>query len=180
MRRLRPWLLSLLGALIIVPLGIVLAVGIAFNTGAGRHWAAAKITAITQGTVRISRLSGHFPAYIAASGIKIADSKGVYLTINQATLRWNPLALLHRKLSIAALTAQSVALSRLPVPAKPKVKPTKSGFNLPVAQIDLHHLAINTLTIASPVIGHAITLHLTGHGSLSGHRHAAINPSNRR
>jgi translocation and assembly module TamB len=174
MRRLRLWLLSLLGVVIIVPLGIVLAIGIALNTGAGRHWAAAKITAITQRTVRISRLSGHFPAYIAARRIEIADSKGVYLTINQATLRWNPLALLHRKLSIAALTAQSVALSRLPVPAKPKAKPTKSSFSLPVAQIDLQRLAINTLTIASPVVGHPITLHLTGHGSLSGHSHAAI------
>jgi translocation and assembly module TamB len=174
MRRLRLWLVWLLGALIILPCAALLAIGVILNTPTGRHWAAHKISSLTHGTVLITRLSGHFPAYIAARRIQVADKNGVYLTINQAALRWHPVALFEQNLSITALTAQSVTLNRLPLSQKPKVKSAKSSFRLPVSALTLRRLSIKSLTIAQPVLGHPITLRLTGHASLSGQRHAAI------
>jgi translocation and assembly module TamB len=174
MRRLRIGLVSLLVALIILPCAIVLAICIILNTRSGRDWAVREISNLTHASVQITRLSGHFPAYIAARRISLADKNGIYLTINQATLQWHPTALLQRKLSITALTAQNVTLDRLPVSSRPKAKPATSSFSPPVSALTLRHLSIKSLTIAKPVLGHPITLHLTGHANVSGQRRAVI------
>ncbi len=171
---LRSILLFVLGTLIIVPVALILAIFIALNTGAGRHFVSSKIRALTHNTVRITRLSGHFPADIAAGRIELADRKGIYLTITHPVLRWHPAALLSSHLSITSLTAQTVTLARLPVPAKPPAKPTKSGIKLPFAHINLDHLAIHQLIIAAPVTGHPISLDITGHASDFAHHDISV------
>ncbi len=174
MRRLRIGLFWLLAALFILPCAALLSVGIFLNTLTGRDWAAHKISSLTHGTVQITRLSGHFPADIAARRIILTDQNGAYLTIYRATLRWHPLALFQQHLSVAALMAQGVTLDRLPASPKSKTKSAQSSFHLPISAITLRHFSIKSLTIAKPVLGHPITLRVTGHASLSGQNRGSI------
>ncbi len=129
MRRVFKVILWIAAILIGLPVLAVLALDIALNTGAGRNFAAHEINALSGGTVRITGLAGHFPKYIAARRIAIADRKGRYLVIDDAVLRWSPFALLHRTIDISDLTAKRIDILRQPVPAaaKPKPKPKQSA-----------------------------------------------------
>ncbi|HEX7388655.1 MAG TPA: translocation/assembly module TamB domain-containing protein [Acidiphilium sp.] len=151
--------------LIGVPIVVIVAVGIALNTGAGRDFAAREIGSLTGGEVTVTRLSGHFPAYVAAGRIAISDRRGVYLTIDDAVLRWSPLALIHGVLDVSDLTAKSVDMRRLPVPAPKKKKPSHGSYGLPVRTARIGHLAIGRLSLAKPVIGEAVALRIAGHAT---------------
>ncbi|MCW8307383.1 translocation/assembly module TamB domain-containing protein [Acidiphilium sp. PA] len=152
----------IIAILIALPIVAVIALDITLNTGAGRSFAASKIDRLTGGEVKITGLSGHFPKYIAARRISIADAKGTYLTIDNIVLRWSPFALLHRAADVQNLTAQSIDLTRLPVASKTKPK-SKSSTGIPIKSAIIDHLAIAHLAIGKPVIGHAIALRLRGH-----------------
>lgn len=116
MRRVFKVILWIVAILIALPVLAVLALDIALNTGAGRNFATHEINALSGGTVRITGLAGHFPKYIAARRIAIADRKGRYLVIDDAVLRWSPFSLLHRMIDISDLTAKRIDILRQPVP----------------------------------------------------------------
>ncbi|MBW4034206.1 MAG: translocation/assembly module TamB [Proteobacteria bacterium] len=152
----------IIAILIALPIVAVIALDITLNTGAGRSFAANKIDSLTGGDVKIAGLSGHFPKYIAARRISIADAKGTYLTIDNIVLRWSPFALLRRAVDVQNLTAQSIDFARLPVASTTKPK-SKSSGGIPIKSAIIDRLAIERLAIGKPVIGHAIALRLGGH-----------------
>ena len=164
MRRVFKVILWIVAILIALPVLAVLALDIALNTGAGRNFATHEINALSGGTVRITGLAGHFPKYIAARRIAIADRKGRYLVIDDAVLRWSPFSLLHRMIDISDLTAKRIDILRQPVPAAAKPKPKPSAASgIPKVALVLGHLEIGRLAIAKPVLGHALALKITGH-----------------
>ena len=164
MRRVFKVILWIAAILIGLPVLAVLALDIALNTGAGRNFAAHEINALSGGTVRITGLAGHFPKYIAARRIAIADRKGRYLVIDDAVLRWSPFALLHRTIDISDLTAKRIDILRQPVPAAAKPKPKQSAASsIPKISLVLGHLEIGRLALAKPVLGHPLALNVTGH-----------------
>ncbi len=163
MRRIVKIILWIAGILIALPVLAVLALDIALNTGAGRAFAAHEIDALSGGTVRIAGLAGHFPKYIAARRIAIADRKGRYLVIDDAVLRWSPLALLHRRIDIRDLAAKRIDFLRQPAPAAAKPKPKQSAASsIPNLSLVLHRLEIGRLALAKPVLGHKLALNITG------------------
>lgn len=159
--------------LIALPIVAVLALDIALNTGAGRSFAAREIDNLTGGEVKIAGLAGHFPKYIAARSISIADAKGTYLTIDDVVLRWSPFALLHRAVDVQDLTAKRIDFARLPVTSTKKPK-TKSSFSLPIRSAIIDHLDIARIAIGKPVIGHPIALSLAGHAVATSLTHVAV------
>ena len=163
----------IVAALIAVPIILVLALDIALNTGSGRNFAAREIGSLSGGTVKIEGLAGHFPKYIAARRIEVADRKGVYLTVDDAVLRWSPFALLHRALDVRDLTARGVTVLRQPLPsAKPKKHKSSSG--LPIRSAAIDHLEIDRLALDKPVIGHAVALRIGGHAVATSLTHVAV------
>lgn len=159
--------------LIALPIVAVIALDIVLNTGAGRNFAAREITSLTGGEIKITRLSGHFPKYIGARQITVADRKGVYLTMDDVVLRWSPLALIHRALDVRDLTARTIDLQRRPLPPlkKPK-KPTR--YSLPVRTARIDHLAIGRLALGKAVAGQPVALHIAGHAVATSLTHVAV------
>ncbi|MGC9269055.1 translocation/assembly module TamB domain-containing protein [Acidiphilium sp.] len=167
-------IIGIVGVIVVVlPLIAVVALDIALNTGAGRSFAVREIDRMTGGEVKIAGLAGHFPKYIAARSIRIADAKGSYLTIDGVVLRWSPFALLRRAVDVRELTARRIDLARLPGTSAKKPK-TKSSFSLPIRSAIIDHLEIARIVIGKDVIGHPIALSLAGHAVATSFTHVAV------
>ncbi|MDD2877871.1 MAG: translocation/assembly module TamB domain-containing protein [Acidiphilium sp.] len=159
--------------LIALPIVALIALDITLNTGAGRAFAAREIDRLTGGEVKIAGLSGHFPKYIAADRIRIADRKGTYLTIDHVVLRWSPIALIRRAVEVQDLTARSIDFARLPVASATKPK-TKSSSGLPIKSAVIDHLAIARLSVGKSVAGQPIALRLGGHAIATSLTHIVV------
>ena len=64
--------------------------------------------------VRVVGLQGALSARATIEEITVADDDGVWLTIRNAELDWNRLALIRGRFSVNALTAQEIDIARAP------------------------------------------------------------------
>ena len=168
------FLTSILGAFVFV-LVVVVAALIMLNTGMGRSLLSREVAALSGGRVRVKGLSGHFPGVIAARQITVADSKGVYLTIDSARLRWSAASLLIGKFQIESLTAHRVDLARLPAQSMSRsrrraVLPKRWR---PLLNMQASELAIKAFDIGRHVFGQKLALKIQGSFSL--HRAKSLN-----
>ncbi len=164
-RRILTWGgIVLLVVLCLPVLMLAIAVGLA-NVDAGRHLIEQQTASLTGGMVRIEGLSGRFPDALRASRIKVADVRGIYLTVTGLTLDWSPSKLLKHVAAIDQLAAQTVTLSRLPVLDSVATPSSGSAFSLPV-RIVLASFKVGKATIEAPVTGIAADLTLNGSGEL--------------
>lgn len=152
MRRALRWLLLILGVLIGLPVLAVIAVLIAANTGPGQAFIASHVGALTGGLVTVSGLSGTVPQSLRIRRIRIADTRGVWLTVEDAALNWSPLDLLGGRAHVNSLTAARVAVARLPV-SQPAARPSPP-FQLPLP-VDVDHAHVDRIEVGAPVIGTA-------------------------
>src|SRR4051812_37257853 len=99
--------------------------------------------------IRIGRIDGSIFGKSQLKNVSVSDSRGVFLTSPNIKLDWAPGAWLYNKLSIDSVTAERVALLRLP-----KLKPsTKKGPILPGFDIHVGDLRIDRLDIGREVGG---------------------------
>ena len=99
--------------------------------------------------IRIGRIDGSIFGKSQLRNVRVADSRGVFLTSPNIKLDWAPGAWLYNKLSIDSMTAERVTLIRLP-----KLKPsTKKGPILPGFDIHVGELRIDRLDIGREVSG---------------------------
>jgi len=99
--------------------------------------------------IRIGRIDGSIFGKSQLRNVRISDSQGVFLTSPNIKLDWAPGAWLYNKLSIDSVTAERVALIRLP-----KLKPsTKKGPILPGFDIHVGELRVDRLDIGREVGG---------------------------
>ena len=168
MRRAIRIVLRMVGGFLVLAILLVVGVDFFLNTGAGRAFAAREIGRLSGGEVRVTGLGGHFPTLLTARRIALADSEGVYLTIDEATLRWSPLALFRRALEMTQLSAQRVDLIRLPVPSPSQTaQGTRAGgMSLPFTRARIDDLAIRRLSIGPDVAGRAVALTVKGHAAV--------------
>lgn len=172
MRWLKRILLGML-ALLLLLVAAVAGVVIALNSQAGRNFAVREINKFGKSQIHLSGLGGHFPADIKLASFQLLDKNGAWLSGEQAELKWSPLALLHRNLSVQALTAQSIDMARTPVYPPSKSKGKSSG-GLPAFRVNLDRLEIGTLRIAPALAGEDIALHVTGSSHLRDLQHGDI------
>ncbi|MEQ8368982.1 MAG: translocation/assembly module TamB domain-containing protein [Roseicyclus sp.] len=110
--------------------------------------------------------------------LTIADSEGVWLTLENAQLEWSRAALLRGALQINQLTAERIELARAPVaePGRidlPQAEATPFALpDLPVS-IQIDRVAIETVQLGAPILGTAVDLSLAGSASLAGGSGAA-------
>ena len=145
--RIRHWLAAALGV-------IILALAAVLYTPPGLAWIARLAGPLSGGTVRVEGLGGFFPNHLHAARLEIADDKGVWLQIEQASLDWSALALLGNRVSVREVEARHITVLRRPLP------PSKAGGKTPELNID--HVALPRIELAAPVIGHAVTLSASG------------------
>jgi translocation and assembly module TamB len=99
--------------------------------------------------IRIGRIDGSIFGKSQLRNVSVADSRGVFLTSPNIKLDWTPGAWLDNKLHVDSLTAERVALIRLP-----KLKPsTSKGPILPGFDIHIGELRIDRLDIGAQVGG---------------------------
>ena len=158
------WTVGGLAGLIAMGFGLL-------QTGAGKGWIAATLTrslSTPTSSITVGAIEGLVPFDIRVDRITLGDAGGPWLTIDKAALAWSPSALLHGRLRIDALTADSIDLLRRPAPSQ---QSGSSGFalpHLPVA-VELHKLEVARLTVAPALAGgDNAQASISAHGLLTG------------
>jgi translocation and assembly module TamB len=155
-----------LGAALTVLVALVAAVLIAGNTAAGRALIERSIAHFSDGHVRLSGLAGSFPAAIDLDRLQLSDQRGVWLMAERVSLRWSPLALLVRHVSIERLHLARLEIERRPVSRAS----AQSKTSLP--RIDINQLSIDTLELGPQLAGVRATLSVAGSAHLRSLEHA--------
>jgi len=156
-------------ALLAVAVLAVLAAWGAANTGPGQRWLAAQVEAAL-GTpaapATVAGLHGAFPHDLRLARLELADGEGVWLTVTDARLAWNPLALLGGRLTVATLRAEGVTLARAPEgPAEPDAPADAPGeIALPRLPVSLRvdELAVARLDLGKAVLGRSAAFAVEG------------------
>ena len=100
---------------------IVLASGLwvwLFNTTGGRNYLIAKVESVASSPeriVKIGTLSGAPPQNLEITGMSVADTSGVWLDVEKATLVWSPFALLNRRVEIDQIVIERGTYHRAPI-----------------------------------------------------------------
>lgn len=151
--RITAWTSASLLLLIVL---LVSGVLIAGNTDAGRALLEREVSHFSSGRLRISGLSGTFPQAIQLGELQLSDAAGPWLTAQQLSLRWSPLALLRRHITI-----QQLRLARLDIERRPSTQPS-SGGETHVPEIDLQQVTIDHLELGPQLAGARASFSLQG------------------
>ncbi len=151
LRHIGKWVLGGLGVLA-VALTIILA--LLLYTPPGLRLVGRMVSPLSGGTVRVEGLEGQFPNRLQVARLEISDSNGVWLTVEQATLRWSALAMIANHVAVQEVSAARVAVLRRPVPSGAATGETP--------RIDIEKLSLPRIALAAPVIGHTVTLSASG------------------
>ncbi|WP_299378044.1 translocation/assembly module TamB domain-containing protein [uncultured Tateyamaria sp.] len=122
-------------------------------------------------TVRINGFAGALSSRATIDQITVADTDGVWLTLDGVEIGWNRSALFRGAIEIAELRAARIDLPRLPLPAPNAVpSPEATPFALPdlPASLEIGQMTIDTVSLGAPVLGEAAAFALTGSASLVG------------
>ena len=122
--------------------------------------------------VRVIGLEGALSSRATIREITVADDEGVWLTIKNAELDWNRLALIRGRFSVNTLTAAEIDIARAPGTTTKDTPPPAAETQpfqlpeLPVA-IEIGELRIDDLSLGEPLIGVAADLKVMGNLSLA-------------
>ncbi|NOD93069.1 translocation/assembly module TamB [Ruegeria sp. HKCCD4884] len=122
--------------------------------------------------VTVTGLQGALSSRATIAEITVADDDGVWLTIKDAVLDWNRLALIRGRFSVNALTAEEIDIARTPGTTTKDTPPPAAetqAFQLPElpVSIEIGEISISELSLGEPLIGVAAELAVTGNLSLA-------------
>ncbi|SDW73478.1 autotransporter secretion inner membrane protein TamB [Ruegeria halocynthiae] len=122
--------------------------------------------------VRVVGLQGALSSRATIQEITVADDEGVWLTIKDAELDWNRLALLRGRFSVNTLSAQEIDIARAPGTTTKDTPPAAAetqAFQLPElpVSIEIGELRVVDLSLGEPLIGVAADLAVNGNLSLA-------------
>ncbi len=117
--------------------------------------------------IRVTGLSGALSSRATIEQITVADDQGIWLTIRNAELDWNRLALLRGRFSVNALIAEEIDIARTPGPTTtddPGASAETQPFQLPdlPVSIEIGEIRVDDLSLGEPVIGVAAVLEMFG------------------
>ncbi len=118
--------------------------------------------------IRITGIQGALSSNATIGSITVADREGVWLRITNARIVWTRSALLLGRLNIDTLAADSIEVSRRPLPAE-GIQPESTGFALPdlPVSITLNQLQVPRVSFGQGVFGLESVLSLTGRINLA-------------
>lgn len=122
--------------------------------------------------IQVIGLQGALSSRATIEEITVADDDGVWLTIKNAELDWNRLALIRGRFSVNALTAQEIDIARAPgktTADEPRTSAETKPFQLPElpVAIEIGELRVDALTLGQPLIGVAAELSVDGNLNLA-------------
>ncbi|MCB5199608.1 translocation/assembly module TamB domain-containing protein [Loktanella sp. TSTF-M6] len=133
--------------------------------------------------VDIQGFEGALSSEATVARITVADSDGVWLTLEDVTLDWNRSALLRGRIDVQELSAALIRVDRAPITPPSENIPDAEAqpFSLPElpVSIQLDSLDIARIELGEPLIGEALALSLTGSASLAGGEGSANVTANR-
>lgn len=117
--------------------------------------------------IKVIGLEGAFSSKAIIKQLTVSDDDGVWMTINNAVLDWNRLALVKGKFSVNTLSAEEIILTRPPGPVETDAdlpSPEAQPFHLPElpVAIELGEISVARFELAKPVLGIAAELKVTG------------------
>jgi translocation and assembly module TamB len=121
--------------------------------------------------VTITGFQGALSSRATIDQLTIADTDGIWLTLNEVVLDWNRASLLRGAFSVNALTAEEIVLARPPLPAESTLPhPEASGFALPElpVSVEIGQLAANRIELGEAVLGQPLEGRLEAGLSLVG------------
>ena len=163
LRRLVKIIAGLFALLLLVILTAVILVG---YTDSGANLAVRQVTkriASPDFAVHVGRVSAPLTGHFTIESVSVSDIKGPYAEVDNIVLDWSPMALLRGRFTAESLTADKIALARLPIPGKPAPKKeSQGGFSLPIG-IDIEKFDFAEIDIAEAVAGEDYPLSASGH-----------------
>ncbi len=138
------WIAAVGGALALLAIAAVLVAG---NTPTGRaliEWATDRLSG---GQVKLAGLGGSFPRAMTLRELRLIDSGGVWLTADQVSLHWSPMALLEGRIQVDRLEAARVDVERAPVSRQPG---SASIPHIEVAQFSIKVVRLGPQLAGSP------------------------------
>ena len=175
-RRVPTVLVTILVALLVVPLMLIAAAFVTFNTPQGRYMLEVATEWASGGTVRLEGLAGRFPDRLRLRRLAIRDAHGAWLVGDDLTADWSPLELFHGRLHVERLTAARVEMRRSPSYSTRRAHPRQqreTPFELPFT-IQLDRGTLPQVDLAAALAGSATALRIDGGGSLRSLRQASL------
>lgn len=122
--------------------------------------------------LKVTGLEGALSSRATIKEITVSDDDGVWLTVSDAVLDWNRLALVRGRFSVNALTAGEINVARKPTPVAKDVdipSPETEPFSLPElpVSIEIGEISVAKLALGEPVLGLAADLGVTGNLTLA-------------
>ncbi len=161
MRRAAKWIGGIVAVLVGVPAVLILVVLVGANTGPGRRAIEHLTPKLTGDTVRLAGISGRFPDALRVAHVALRDPGGDYTTIDDLSLDWSPMQLLHWMIVIDRLDAAHVDVIRMPASAS-----SNSSYSLP-APVVLRELQVAKVDIGAAIAGTPVAVALNGSGELT-------------
>lgn len=162
-----------LGALLLLLCLLVGGVVLFIRTTTGQRFVVHAVNTYGKEYIHVSGLQGNLLSSFTLDRLTLKDPNGTWLDADSVTLRWSPLALWSGDLTVQALTAQRLEISRTPAYPKTK-KASGGGTTLKLRQVRLALIEIDRLSLAPAVAGQALLLHVVGHASVLNANHANL------
>ncbi|MBE1236937.1 translocation/assembly module TamB domain-containing protein [Phaeovibrio sulfidiphilus] len=171
--RVRPVVLRGLAGVLGAVLVCVLAGGFWLSeTRSGREWLRQTLEQAVDDPaglrLRIGAVEGSLLSDLVVRDVTLEDPHGVWLSLGRARLSWTPLALLLGRLSVDALEADTLHVTRLPeLPGAPPDPKEDSGTGIGVSpsilgRVSIRSLKVGPVFLGAPVLGHDLSLSLEG------------------
>ena len=157
---------------LLLVLGLIGLIGLSWLRGeGGRSWTVAQIQQVVRDEagleLTIGALEGDLLSTIVLNRVTVADPEGQWLSLERATIEWQPWALTGRHLHVRSLTLLALEVSRAPElpddPADPGSddSPSDEGSTFPI-DISLDRLAAQPITLGAALLGEEVILKLDG------------------
>ena len=121
--------------------------------------------------INIQGFQGALSSQATITQLTVADSEGVWLTLDNVTLIWNRSALLRGAIDVDELSAEKITVSRAPLPSDfeaPAAEATPFSLpDLPVS-IALDQLAIDRVELGESFLGEPLAFQIEGAAGLAG------------
>ena len=137
-----------------------------------REWLTEKIEGAVESPdmhLKLGTIEGSIPTDFTITTVTLADSQGVWLTIDRLHVVMSPSALFLRSAKIDSLEAASVVVTRAPISTQPAAPSDPNAPLLPSlpVDIDLDKLVVERLELGPALLGEPAVLRITGAAELA-------------